>query len=60
PTVRAYIGWMAGCAILALVGLICVPAAGGLLLLAACAGFAWHCRAIEQRWSDWSRIQHAG
>ncbi len=60
PTVRAYIGWMAGCAILALVGLIWVPAAGGLLLLAACAGFAWHCRAIEQRWSDWSRIQHAG
>lgn len=60
PTVRAYAGWMAGCAMLALAGLTWAPAAGGILLLGASAGFAWYCRAIEQRWSVWSRVQHAG
>jgi len=59
PTVRAYAGWMAGCAMLALAGLIWAPAAGVVLLLAASAGFAWYCRAIEQRWTLWSRIHHA-
>jgi hypothetical protein len=51
---------MAGCVVLALAGLRWIPDYGGLLLLAASAGFGWYCRAIEQRWMVWREVQHAG
>jgi len=60
PTVRAYVGWMAVCAALALAGLRWAPELGAVLLLAAGAGFCWYCRAIEQRWRLWSSVDHAG
>jgi len=59
-TVRIYGGWMAACVVLALAGLRWAPDFGGLLLLAAGAGFGWYCRAIDQRWAVWSKAHHAG
>jgi UDP-N-acetylmuramyl pentapeptide phosphotransferase/UDP-N-acetylglucosamine-1-phosphate transferase len=59
-TVRAYGGWMAFCAALALAGLRWAPDVGGLLLLAASAGFGCYCWRIDRRWSAWSGVHHAG
>jgi UDP-N-acetylmuramyl pentapeptide phosphotransferase/UDP-N-acetylglucosamine-1-phosphate transferase len=58
-TVLTYVGWMAGCVILALAGLRWAPDLGGLLLVVAAAGFGWCCRAIDQRWAAWSEVHHA-
>jgi UDP-N-acetylmuramyl pentapeptide phosphotransferase/UDP-N-acetylglucosamine-1-phosphate transferase len=59
-TVRTYGEWMAGCVVLALAGLRWAPDFGGVLLLAAGAGFGWYCWAIDQRWAVWSEVHHAG
>ncbi|MEO5615390.1 MAG: hypothetical protein ABIR04_10800 [Cypionkella sp.] len=59
-TVLVYIGWMAGCAVLALAGLRWIPEFGALLLLLAAVGFGTYCWRIEKRWTLWSAARHAG
>jgi len=59
-TVRAYAGWMTGCAVLALGGLRWAPELGSLLLLAVVTAFGWYCRAIARRRMPAGDMRHAG
>jgi UDP-N-acetylmuramyl pentapeptide phosphotransferase/UDP-N-acetylglucosamine-1-phosphate transferase len=57
-TLVAYLGWMALCAIAAIVALHWAASAGGGVLAALVAAFGWYCRSIDRRWAQSAGPHH--